>query len=25
MLHPAAFRLGHEGKAWTRLTAGNGA
>ena len=25
MLHPAAFRLGHEGKAWTRLESGSGA
>lgn len=24
MLHPAAFRFGHEGKAWTRLNGGPG-
>jgi iron complex transport system substrate-binding protein len=24
MLHPAAFRFGHEGKAWARLTGGSG-
>jgi iron complex transport system substrate-binding protein len=24
MLHPAAFRFGHEGKAWTRIAGGSG-
>jgi len=24
MLHPAAFRFGHEGKAWTRIEGGSG-
>jgi iron complex transport system substrate-binding protein len=24
MLHPAAFRFGHEGKAWTHIEGGSG-